>query len=287
MQQFEEIRKQFLDKLDPLYDKAEAESIFFIVLEDLFHYSRKDYLLRKSITFNSTDQAKLDGVLLRLLTGEPIQQLVGSTWFMGIPLKVSRDVLIPRPETEELVDLILRDQHVHPIQEARIIDIGTGTGCIPIALKKQLPNAHVTALDVSKEALEIAKYNVLENKVNINFMLADILEWDLIFAADTGFDIIVSNPPYITTSEKRFMHPNVLQFEPHLALFVEDKAPLLFYETIASFALKHLRPKGLLYFEINRNYGQEVKSLLTKKGFSQVVLLQDMHGADRMIKAGL
>jgi len=287
MQQLEQIRKQFLDKLAPLYDESEADSIFFVLLEDLFHYKRKDYLLRNPITFNLADQDKINGMLLRLLNGEPIQQLMGSAWFMGISLKVSSDVLIPRPETEELVDLILRDQQAHPIHEARIIDIGTGTGCIPIALKKQLPQATVFAVDVSKEALEIAKHNALQNKVSINFMLTDILEWELVFADELTFDIIVSNPPYITSSEKPFMHPNVLQFEPHLALFVEDKAPLLFYETIASFALKHLQPEGLLYFEINRNYGQEVKSLLTKKGFSNVVLLQDMQGADRMIKASL
>ncbi|GAA4794106.1 peptide chain release factor N(5)-glutamine methyltransferase [Olivibacter ginsenosidimutans] len=286
-QTFKTIRQRFLNTLSPTYGESEAESVFIIVLEDVFHYKRTDYLLGKPLALSAADEQQLEKILVRLRRGEPIQQIIGSTQFMGISLKVTKDVLIPRPETEELVDLILQDQQADRRPELRIIDIGTGTGCIPIALKKHLPEAHITALDISKEALEVAKYNALNNNTLIHFILADILEWDLVFTDEQYWDIMVSNPPYITHDEKWDMQAQVLEFEPHLALFVENKAPLLFYETIASFALQHLQPNGLLYVEINQKYGQEVKTLLQKKGFSNVSLFQDIHGADRMIKASL
>jgi len=285
MQVLNDLRKKFITQLSSLYDASEAESVFFLVMEDVFHYSRKDFLLQKTFPFGATENDKIEDILRRLLTGEPIQYIIGSTRFMGIHLLVNKRVLIPRPETEELVDCVVQDYKADAIEELRLMDVGTGSGCIPIALKKHIPQAYVFAMDVSNEALEVAKHNALINNVSINFLLADILEWDIIFSDDIQFDIIVSNPPYIPPGEKDLMHPNVLQFEPHLALFVEEKAPLLFYETIAAFALKHLRPQGKLYFEINRHYGEEVKNLLQKKGFREVYLLQDLHGADRMIKA--
>lgn len=285
--QLHKIHQQFLDKLIPLHDSSEAESLFFEVMEHVFNYSKATYLLNKHLDIAADKEEQINTILKRLTEGEPLQYILGRAWFMGLPLRVSDKVLIPRPETEELVDMIINDHQHISLAPLTIIDIGTGSGCIPITLKKRLKQAHLHALDVSKEALDIAKQNAMDHHVSINFILADILEWDLIFQNDMKFDIIVSNPPYIPPSEQEAMHSNVLQYEPHLALFVEEKAPLLFYETIASFALIHLKERGTLYFEINRNYGNEVVDLLQKKGFQQVLLLQDMHGADRMIKASL
>jgi len=285
MQQFEAIKKQFIAQLGALYEPAEAKTIFFMVLEDVFGYSRNTLLSGKSITLSEAQGVQLNTITNRLCAGEPIQYIIGSTQFMGISLKVTKDVLIPRPETEELIDFMMQNLRQSNIQKPRIIDIGTGSGCIPIAIKKQVADATVFAMDISPEALAVAKENATNNQCTIHLMQADILDWDIVFDENLKYDIIVSNPPYITNSEQAFMHPNVLQFEPHLALFVEDQAPLLFYETIASFALVHLAKGGKLYFEINRNFGQEVKNLLQKKGFKDILLKQDMHGADRMIRA--
>lgn len=283
--QLNNIQQQFIDKLVPLYDASETESLFFEVVHHVFALSRTAYLLNKHLEISADQEEQVNAILTRLVGGEPIQYIVGIAWFMGFPLKVTDNVLIPRPETEELVDLIIKDYQNSTETALEIIDIGTGSGCIPITLKKHLKQANVHALDVSREALAIAKQNAKEQQTVIKFMLADILEWDLIFQDDKKYDVIVSNPPYIPPSEQSAMHGNVLQYEPHLALFVQEKVPLLFYETIASFALKHLEENGTLYFEINRNYGKNVIDLLHKKGFKQVSLLQDMQGADRMIKA--
>jgi len=287
MQQFEAIKKQFIAQLGALYEPAEAKSIFFMLLEDVFGYNRNTLLSGNPITLNEVQTAQLITIIKRLCSGEPIQQIIGATQFMGISFKVNKDVLIPRPETEELVDFIIQDLKQSKVPVPSIIDIGTGSGCIPITIKKYVTDATVFAMDISHEALAVAKENATDHQCTIQFMQADILEWDVVFAENLLYDIIVSNPPYITNSEQAFMHPNVLQFEPHLALFVEDQAPLLFYETIASFALVHLAKGGKLYFEINRNFGQEVKNLLQKKGFKDILLKQDMHGADRMIRASL
>ncbi|HWL00024.1 MAG TPA: peptide chain release factor N(5)-glutamine methyltransferase, partial [Parapedobacter sp.] len=204
-------------------------------------------------------------------------------WFMGMKLAVSPAVLIPRPETEELVQLII--DHQSTSASLRIIDIGTGSGCIAIALKKALPQAHVYALDVSDDALGIARRNAESQSAYINFIHADILEWELIFQDEQRFNIVVSNPPYITADEQVDMHNNVLEHEPHLALFVQGEAPLLFYEHIGAFASHHLQKGGDLYVEINRGYGQAVCNLFQKKELGIVSLLQDMQGADRMVHA--
>lgn len=285
--QLEAVKKRFIEKLAVLYEATEAESIFLIVLEDLLGYSRRDLLLHKSMSLNDEQLDQLEDAASRISAGEPVQYIIGHTPFMGLSLHVNQHVLIPRPETEELVDLIIQDLKLSNSSEPKLIDIGTGSGCIPIAIKKYVNQAQVYALDVSVEALAVAKQNAADNQCPVHFMLADILEWDIIFAEEVKFDVIVSNPPYITNSEQKGMHPNVLQFEPHLALFVEDQAPLLFYETVAAFALAHLEKGGKLYFEINRNFGQEVKDLLTKKGFKNILLKQDIHGADRMVRASL
>ncbi|WP_134088218.1 peptide chain release factor N(5)-glutamine methyltransferase [Olivibacter sp. XZL3] len=285
--QLEAVKKLLIEKLAGLYEATEAESILLIVLEDIFGYTRKDLLLNKSLMLPEAQLERLNEIVTRLCSGEPVQYIVGHTSFMGLTFKVNAHVLIPRPETEELVDLIIQDLKQSALPEPKIMDIGTGSGCIPIAIKKHVDKARVYAMDISPEALEVAKHNATINRCSIHWMLADILEWDLVFAASMQFDVIVSNPPYITHTEQQEMHLNVLQYEPHLALFVEDQAPLLFYETIASFALTHLAKGGRLYFEVNRNFGQEVKELLQKKGFKDILLKQDLQGADRMVRASL
>ncbi|WP_090605402.1 peptide chain release factor N(5)-glutamine methyltransferase [Parapedobacter koreensis] len=284
MQPIAAIEQSFVDELASLYDAEEIRQLFFLLLEDRLGWSKRDYLLRKQEHLDEQDIHWLIAALSSLKKAKPIQYILGHAWFMGMKLAVNESVLIPRPETEELVQLIV-NQHQAANKPLHIIDIGTGSGCIAIALKKALPQATVYALDISPEALRVARQNANDQSAAIAFINADILEWDFAFQETQAFDIVVSNPPYITEAEQSGMHLNVLSHEPHLALFVETSAPLLFYEHIAAFALKHLRPKGDLYFEINRNYGQAVCDLLRKKGFQHIALHRDMQGADRMIHA--
>ena len=215
---------------------------------------------------------------------EPWQHVTGFADFYGLKFQVSPDVLVPRPETEELVALIL--ENVKPKQ--RVLDIGTGSGCIPITLKKKHEHLEVFSLDVSVAALEIAQKNAVLNKVKINWRQANILEqseWRRVGAEqlEKGFDIIVSNPPYVLESDKSEMHRNVLEFDPELALFVADETPLLFYNAIADFALQYLKPNGQLYFEIHQDFGQQTVELLKQKGFTNVILEKDLFGNDRMV----
>ena len=281
MQRLAEVEQQFVNELTTLYDIDEARQLYLLLLEDLFGWSRQDYMLRKQTSIDDQQTARLRNALTSLKKAEPIQYLLGYAWFMGMKLAVNQSVLIPRPETEELV------QHVATRQQSahRIIDIGTGSGCIALALKRMLPTVEMYALDVSADALNVAKQNAINQRISVEYIQADILEWDVIFQPDFRFDAVVSNPPYITDREQRDMHPNVLAYEPHLALFVDDHTPLLFYDHIASFAWQHLRPGGGLYFEINRNYGTAVTNLLAKKGYREIQLLQDLHGADRIVHA--
>src|SRR5690606_13296676 len=223
--------------------------------------------------------------LRALKSAKPVQQVLGHAWFAGMKLIVDESVLIPRPETEELVALIVGQHSTNAEKPLRIIDIGTGSGCIAIALKKALPQSSVYALDVSPEALKIARQNAETQSTLLSFIQADILEWDLCFQPDQFFDIVVSNPPYITYAEQADMNRNVLDYEPHGALFVDDSTPLVFYEHIATFALQHLTPGGSLYFEVNKHYGKQVRKVLESKGFHDVHLNKDMHGADRIIQA--
>jgi len=285
MRSIASVEEQFLNELTQLYDAGEARQLYFLLLEDQWGWSKHEYFLRKQ---ELIDDVRINGLLEALSSlkrAEPIQYVLGSAWFRGMKLIVDPSVLIPRPETEELVQLIIDQQQLIESGCPSIIDIGTGSGCIAIALKSALPCAILYALDISKDALQVAKQNADNHGMSIEYLQADILEWDVIFQADQQFDIVVSNPPYITEQERREMHPNVLAHEPHLALFVDNHTPLLFYEHISAFALKHLRPGGKLYFEINRNYGLEVCDLLRKKGFTDVQLHQDLQGADRIIQA--
>lgn len=285
MRQLASVEQQFIDELTDLYDAGEARQLYLLVLEDQLGWTRHDYLRRKQELIDDQRINRLLEVLSSLKKAKPIQYILGYTWFMGMKLTVDQAVLIPRPETEELVQLIIDQQRSTHNDSPSIIDIGTGSGCIAVALKRALPRAILHALDVSKDALRVAKQNADTQGVSIEWIQADILEWDVTFQTDQVFDTVVSNPPYITDQERSEMHANVLAHEPHLALFVGNSAPLLFYEHIAAFALKHLRRGGNLYFEINRNYGLAVCDLLRKKGFRDVQLYPDLQGADRMVHA--
>lgn len=272
----------FQKDLAGIYDAEEIKNIFYMVISDVLGLSRIQYSFNKDLILSEEQNSRMSSILKDLLKQQPIQHILKKADFYGEVFEVNPFVLIPRQETEELVDLIIRNhQQQAPL---RIIDIGTGSGCIPISLKKHLKDALVTALDISKEAIATAKRNAQRLDTPINFVNADILEWEYIFQSQQ-YDIIVSNPPYITPKEKAEMHPNVLAFEPHLALFVEETAPLLFYETIASFALKHLTADGDLYFEINQYYADETVDMLRKKGFKTVLLYHDMQQNPRMVHA--
>ncbi len=279
------VEQQFINELKDLYEADEIRQIYFMLLETRFGWSRSEYLRRKSDVLDNATFIWLSDRLQALLTAKPIQYVLGHAWFRGMELLVNESVLIPRPETEELVERIIQTCGVTGRLPHRIIDIGTGSGCIAIALKLAFPEAACYALDISADALHVARQNAARQSAEISFINADILEWDTIFEATQLFDIVVSNPPYITMAERGDMHRNVAAHEPGLALFVEDSTPLLFYEHIAAFARKHLTTAGHLYFEINRRYGEEVCELLEKKGFAGVTLYSDIHGADRIVRA--
>ena len=222
----------------------------------------------------------LNTALERLLKEEPIQYIIGKTEFYGLPFNVNKHTLIPRPETEELVEWVLNTTEKE--EKLNIIDIGTGTGCIPISLKKHLPNTNISAIDVSEDALKIAELNAKLNNIDINFIRKDILETEQLTQM---YDVIVSNPPYVRNLEKVEIKNNVLENEPHLALFVDDNNPLIFYDKIADLAKLHLSENGLLFFEINQYLGKETVKMLKDKGFNNIELKKDFSGNDRMIKA--
>ncbi|MCA1965790.1 MAG: peptide chain release factor N(5)-glutamine methyltransferase [Flavobacterium sp.] len=277
-------KTHFFDSLKNIQDEQEIESFFFILTEYLHNLKRVDVALNPNFELSDAEVEKWNTILADLQQEKPIQYITGEAWFYGLRFEVNENTLIPRPETEELVEWILNSpitQHPTPIT---ILDIGTGTGCIPISLKANLPEANVSAIDVSEKALEVAKRNAASNKVEINFIQANILEVEDL---NQHFDIIVSNPPYVRNLEKEEIKKNVLDYEPHLALFVEDTDALLFYRKIAQIALKNLTPNGLLFFEINQYLGKETVELLQNLGFKNIELKKDMYGNDRMIRCSI
>lgn len=280
MNSYNDLSEHYKNKLQELYTTDEIQSILNLTLENLTGNNALTIRMQKELSSETFNHAL--EILNELQQGKPIQYILGEANFYGFTLQVDEHVLIPRMETEELVDLIIKNHQTE--QNLEIIDMGTGSGCIPIALAKHLNYKVITAADISPKAIRLAKLNALNNQVSILFKEIDILEWDLVFAAEQ-YDIIVSNPPYIRNLEKEDMHKNVLAYEPHLALFVEDHAPLLFYTTIADFALQHLKTSGKLYFEINQYLGTETQDMLRKKGFKNVLILNDINGAQRMIAA--
>ena len=242
-------------------------------------YSRTQFLLAKDEELCPEELSEIEKIVARLKSHEPIQYILGTTEFYGLPFYTVPEVLIPRPETEELVQWII---HENKNSKPTILDMGTGTGCIAISLQKNIPQSTVLACDISPACLETAKRNSELNSAEVSVIQYDILS----NAPDFSFpelDIIVSNPPYIRETEKTLMEKNVLDHEPELALFVPDENPLIFYEQIADFSRIHLKNQGHLYFEINEAFGPECYEMLQEKGFSEIVLKKDIHGKDRMI----
>lgn len=281
-----EYKKTFIEELQSVYDVQEIESFFYIITDFLHHKKRIDLALEPNFSITGNEIEKWNSIVNELKNEKPIQYILGETEFYGLRFLVNKNTLIPRPETEELVELIINENSNIKIPNPKILDIGTGSGCIAISLAKNLPNAKVFALDVSEKALEIAKKNSELNEVEVNFINKSILEVDDLEQLATKFNIIVSNPPYVRNLEKEEIKKNVLDYEPHLALFVEDTDALLFYRKIAQLALKNLTENGKLYFEINQYLGKETVELLENLGFKHIELIKDVYGNDRMISCG-
>jgi release factor glutamine methyltransferase len=283
-----------------LYDHNERASISYLIMEHLFNLKKTEVLMDKKI--EEVEAGKIIAILNRINQSEPIQYVLGETEFYGRKFKVNKNVLIPRPETEELVDLIIKENRKQ--KNIRVLDIGTGSGCIAITLAKELQEAEVFALDISNEALKTANENALQNNAKVSFNEFDIIQNSKFPLSGTSplsginkiphigdkppvgdkqnFNIIVSNPPYVRESEKKEMHSNVLKYEPYTALFVKDEDPLIFYEKIILFAKDHLVEHGKCYLEINEKFGREITELFTKNNFSDVRIIKDLQNKDRI-----
>ncbi|WP_099712693.1 peptide chain release factor N(5)-glutamine methyltransferase [Flavobacterium sp. 9] len=278
-------RTQFIKELAPFYDAYEAESFFYLILEDKHQLRQIDLALNHELTFTENDFVVWDSLLAQLKQEVPIQYLLGKTSFYGLDFEVNENVLIPRPETEELVEWIVNENAAdNKTKKIKILDIGTGSGCIAISLAKNLPNAEVYGFDVSKKAIETAKRNAINNNVDVTFMFQDVLELEELRCK---FDVIVSNPPYVRNLEKEEIRKNVLDYEPHLALFVDDNDALIFYRKIAELAKKNFLENGKLYFEINQYLGKEMTDLLEKMDFKNIELRKDIYDNDRMMKGSI
>jgi release factor glutamine methyltransferase len=275
---------RYKEALKDSYHEGEISQIIYLVFEHVKNFSKIDLVTRKDEVVSESEEKQLDDILSQLIKNKPIQYILGYSWFYGIKIIVNSAVLIPRQETEELVDWIIKDEGKRPKDEIQILDICTGSGCIAIALKKNLPGARVSALDVSTEALAVAEINAAANHQNIQFIQADILQKELT-GRKLSYDIIVSNPPYVLESEKKEMQKKELDYEPHLAMFVKHEDPLIFYSHIADLAAGNLTAGGKLYFEINEKKGREVTELLMDKGFSDVTIKHDLNGKHRIIRA--
>ena len=286
-------RTHFIQELSPIYDIGEAESFFYLILEEKQKLKRIDLALNPDLAFSNEEILIWNSILEQLKKEIPIQYLLGKTSFYGLEFEVNSTVLIPRPETEELVEWIIQSQKLSfdsaqdDSGKIKILDIGTGSGCIAISLAKNIPNAQVFAIDVSEKALATAQKNAEINEVNVTFISKNILEVVTLSAVEgleQQFDIIVSNPPYVRELEKLEVKKNVLDNEPHLALFVDDNDALIFYRKIAELAQKNLSPNGQMFFEINQYLGKEMIELLEKMDFKNIELRKDIYGNDRMIR---
>ena len=277
MKKVSDILSFFLKELNGYYPEKEIKSLFYISIDHLLGYSKSDTIIKSENELLPDFKIEFSEIVERLQKKEPIQYILMETTFYGLPFFTRRGVLIPRPETEELVDWIIKDNEN---LEKRYLDIGTGSACIIISLAKNL-NGSFHAIDVSPDALREAKQNVKRNYVDVNLKQFDILDSDL----DGLWDVIVSNPPYVLESERKYMQQNVLAWEPEIALFVKDETPLLFYERIADQSTKVLNKNGILYFEINEKYGKETVDMLAQKGFVNIELKKDINDKDRMVKA--
>ncbi|WP_321280122.1 peptide chain release factor N(5)-glutamine methyltransferase [Marinifilum fragile] len=267
-------------ELESIYSSRESESIAYILLEELLNYSRTQIQLNKNEPIHDEQFFQIKKYIADLKENKPIQYVLGEADFYELKFKVNQHTLIPRPETEELVHAIInenKDENLH------VLDIGTGSGCIPICLAKHLLNADVTSVDISSGAIKTARENAKLNSVQVRFEERDILNWEAYEWEQ--LDIIVSNPPYVTNAEKEKMEKNVLDFEPHTALFVSDHDPLIFYQRIAELAQEYLKEGGKLYFEINESLGKEMSELMEQKGFYNIQVRKDINGKDRMMSA--
>lgn len=271
-----------LNKLRTIYTDGEANEITDRVMEKLTGSMKAERMLYKNESITSQEEVNLNEYTERLLKHEPVQYVLNECWFYGLKFYVDKNVLIPRPETEELVDWIIRNLKF-PFSELKILDIGTGSGCIAIALKRKLRKADVWVCDISEEALNVAKQNATDLQAEINFRKLDFLNEEQRNNLPS-FDIIVSNPPYVPVKDKATMQANVLNYEPHTALFVPDNDALVFYSAIADFAKAHLNKNGTLYCEIHENLGKETNDLFTQYGF-KTEIKKDIQGKERMIKA--
>lgn len=281
-----EIVLDYIKHLQIIYDANESRAITEWVMQYVFNFSKAQLHAHYTDEVSDDHHELLKTYLQRLLNYEPVQYITGETEFYGLRFKVNKDVLIPRPETEELVDLILSDLKSMDNSNPKfsVLDIGTGSGCIAISLKKNLALSIVYALDISTQALNVANVNAEINNVDINFISDSIIDPKDVLLDTLVLDIVVSNPPYIRKMEAALMHNNVLQHEPHLALFVDDEDALLFYRHITNYAHQHLKPQGKLYFEINEAKGQELKKLMLDNGFINVEIIKDFSGKDRVVK---
>ena len=281
-----EIKNVFHAELDNIYGKDEVNSFFYLLIEYYFDLKRFVLAIQPELNIYKEQETVIFKAISELKLEKPIQYIIGKSYFMDMDFKVNEHVLIPRPETEELVRWIL-DDHENDNKSLHILDMGTGSGCIPISLDKNLTGATVFGLDISTDALEVAEENNGFLNTSVTFFQADILSLEKetsVRELYQKFDIIVSNPPYVRELEKAGMQNNVIDHEPSLALFVSDDDPLRFYSAVVNFAYEHLNENGCLYLEINQYFGEEIKHLLEKSNFMTIELRQDMFGNDRMIK---
>lgn len=275
-----DLKQIFREQLENIYDPIEAENLVNILIEHHLGMTRTLQILKPDYRLSESEILNFHFDMKRLLKSEPIQYVLGETVFYGLKFQVNPGVLIPRPETEEMVHLIIQKN----FENKRVLDIGTGSGCIAIALQKNLKKCFVTGIDISVKALETARKNATENKAMVEFINYDIRETELQKTLGI-FDIIVSNPPYVTHQDKKLMNNNVLEWEPSTALFAPEEIPLHFYDKILDFSNNHLSKNGHLFLEINENYGQELKKLIESYSFTQVKIHQDFRGKDRVISA--
>ena len=284
--QLNQLKLEFINALQKTYPSTEIESFFYLLTEAYLKMNRLEVALNPNEKITENNKELFFKAIERLKNHEPIQYIIGNTEFYGLPFKVNRNVLIPRPETEELIEWIIQD--IKKITEKnstfQILDIGTGSGCIPISLAKELPKANVSSIDISAKAIEMATLNAKINNVSVTFFQQDILKTEKLAEK---YEVIVSNPPYVRNLEKEQMQKNVLDYEPEIALYVDNEDPLIFYRKIAQLAKKSLTKNGALYFEINQYLGEELQELLQKEGFQQIELKKDIYENYRMCKASL
>ncbi len=277
---YSEGRNIFREKLKSLFEVNEIDFYFKTVLQSIFNIEQTALALSPTKLFNENQKRELEKVLKQLLQEQPLQYIIGKAYFRSLTLTVNSSVLIPRPETEELVNWVLED-HQNLEEKQTLIDFGTGSGCIAIALAKEQPSFEVTAIDFYSSVLNLAKQNAIKNKISVSFLQHDILQLNTL---KLNVDIIVSNPPYIPPSEQREMKPNVLNYEPHLALFVPENDPLIFYRSILEYGLLYLVSDGLIYFEINPRFLSEMKSLILSFKVYSILERKDIFGKLRMLR---